>query len=148
MASKNWSTYTCATFLCLSVSTDGNFSTLQTCESANKSCSHDLPLYCPPQFHRYRPIQPPCANSKKYNKKHDNYRPFHQNSWQKRPLNIKLHRIFMLASKYGHHKAQCTRVFPRFFSLNFHWLVELFSVVLIGHCRYLRLVLRQSIKNS
>ena len=44
---------------------DGNFSTLQTCESANKSCSHDLPLYCPPQFHRYRPIQPPCANSEK-----------------------------------------------------------------------------------
>lgn len=34
------------------------------------------------------------------------------------------------------------------FSLNFHWLVELFSIVLIGHCRYLRMVLRQSIKNS
>ena len=119
------------------VSTDGNFSTLQTCESANKSCSHDLPLYCPPQFHRYRPIQPPCANSKKYNKKHDNYRPFHQNSWQKRPLNIKLHRIFMLASKYGHHKAQCTRVFPRLFSLNFDWLVELlFWLVIVDICEW------------
>ena len=37
----------------------------------------------------------------------------------------------MLASKYGHHKAQCTRVFPRLFSLNFDWLVELFSIVLL-----------------
>lgn len=54
----------------------------------------------------------------------------------------------MLASKYGHHKAQCTRVFPRLFSLNFDWLVELFSIVLIGHRRYLRMVLQQSIKNS
>ena len=37
---------------------------LQTCESAKRSCSHNFPLYCPPEFHRYNPIQPPWASSK------------------------------------------------------------------------------------
>ena len=38
---------------------------LQTCESAKRSCSHNFPLYCPPEFQRYNPIQPPWASSTK-----------------------------------------------------------------------------------
>ena len=39
------------------------FRSKHTCESAKRSCSHNLPLYCPPEFHRYKPIQPPWASS-------------------------------------------------------------------------------------